>query len=66
MRSPDVYTPPSITTPVTTSAIVVWIAVVLLALTAATLFLLPSPAHPVPAEILEGLTSPASFGARTT
>ena len=62
MRSPDIDTPPGVTTP----AIVVWIAVVLVAMTVATLFLLLSPTHPVPAEILDGLTSPASFGARTT
>jgi len=62
MRSPHVCTPP----PVIASAVAVWIAVALLAAAAATLFLLLSPVHPVPAEILEGLTSPASFGARTT
>ena len=62
MRSPDVCTAP----PVTTPAIVAWIAVVLLAIAAATLFLLLSPAHPVPAVILDGLTSPERFGARTT
>ncbi len=62
MRSPTVSTPPA----ATTTVLVACIAVAILAAAAAALFLLESPTHPVPPEILDGLTSPTSFGPRTT
>jgi len=50
----------------TTAALVAWAAIAILAAAAAALYLLEAPSHPVPPQILDGLTSPASFGARTT
>lgn len=62
MRSPAPSTPPV----VTTAALVACAAILILAAATAALYLLGSPSHPVPLEILDGLTSPARFGARTT
>ena len=62
MRSPVLSTPPA----ATATALVVWAAIAILAATAAALYLLQAPSHPIPPEILDGLTSPASSGARTT
>jgi hypothetical protein len=62
MRSPVMATAPA----VTITALVAWAAIAILAAAAAALYLLEAPSHPVPPQILDGLTSPASFGARTT
>jgi hypothetical protein len=62
MRSSVLSPPPA----VTTAALIASAAIAILAAAAVALYLLKSPSHPVPREILDGLTSPASFGARTT
>jgi hypothetical protein len=62
MRSPVLSRAPA----VTTTALVAWAAIAILAAAAVALYLLKAPGHSVPPEVLDGLTSPASFGARTT
>ena len=62
MRSPIRHTAPA----VTNVTLLAWIALALIAAVAAVLLLLESPSHLVPPEVLDGLTSPESFGARTT
>jgi len=48
----------------TSITIIAGIALIILA--AAAVFLLQSATHLIPPEVLDGLTSPARFGARTT
>jgi len=62
MRSPVLATPPA----VSTTALVAWAAIAMLAAAMLALYLMESPSRPVAPEILDGLTSPAQFGARTT
>jgi hypothetical protein len=62
MRSPVPSTVPS----VTATALVAWIALGILAAAAASLLLLEFAPHAIPSEVSDGLTSPASFGPRTT
>jgi hypothetical protein len=54
------------TTPVTTVGIVTVAFVVFLALAATAVWLLETPTHPIPSDVLDGLTSPTSLGQRTT
>jgi hypothetical protein len=60
MRSPDPVLAPS----KTPAAVVIATAIALIALVGTASLLLHRPA--VPPAVLDGLTSPASFGARTT
>jgi hypothetical protein len=62
MRSPVPSTAPS----VTATVLVTWIALGILTAAAAFLLLLEFAPHPIPSEVLDGLTTPASFGPRTT
>jgi hypothetical protein len=62
MRSPVLATPPV----ASTTAPVAWAAIVMLAAAILALYLLRSASGAVPPEILDGLTSPALFGAWTT
>jgi hypothetical protein len=64
MRSPVLAMPPAVST--TATALVAWTAIAMLAAAILTLYLVGSLSGAVPPEILEGLTSPAQFGARTT
>jgi hypothetical protein len=62
MRSPVLATPPA----VSTTAPVAWAAIAILAAAILALYLLRPAGSAAPPEILDGLTSPAQFGAWTT
>jgi hypothetical protein len=62
MRSPVLSTPPA----ATTTALVAWAAIAIVAAAILAFCLLGLASHPVPREILDGLTSPARFGERAT
>jgi hypothetical protein len=59
----DIPTPPTPSDPVATIIIA---ASIVLALLLTALLLLASPLHPVPSQVLDGLTSPTLFNAPTT